>query len=52
MNKIKEKNKQGLAPLNGRIQICKICGKIDAYAGDNHTCDREFQEYRRESSNN
>jgi hypothetical protein len=28
----------GLYPYNEFIQICKVCEKIDAYAGDGHSC--------------
>jgi len=42
------KNKSKLKPLNAIIQICIDCGKIDAYEGDNHVCNREYQNERHE----
>ena len=41
-----KRKKPRLKELNAVIQICPNCGKIDAYKNDNHTCDREYQEYR------
>ncbi len=47
MNKEEQIEKeQGLKPLNSVIQRCKRCGKLDAYKGDNHDCDPEFQAER------
>ena len=31
-----------LKEFNGVIQACPICGKIDAYKGDNHNCGQEI----------
>jgi len=46
---IKKKDKTGLKPFNSVIQICEVCGKIDAYKGDKHNCNDEIirQEVRR-----
>ena len=30
-----------LKPLGPVIQVCPICGKVDAYKGDKHSCDAE-----------
>jgi len=27
-----------LKPFNSVIQQCSVCGKIDVYLGDNHSC--------------
>jgi hypothetical protein len=27
-----------LEELNSNIQVCPVCGKIDAYKGDGHDC--------------
>lgn len=35
--------KKKLEPLNGRIQVCPDCGKVDAYEGDGHSCNVEAQ---------
>ena len=46
-----EKNKMKkskLKKLSSAIQVCDLCGKVDAYKGDKHTCDPEYQESRRE----
>ena len=43
--------RQGLTTYNAVIQICQLCGKVDAYAGDNHDCDYEYRERMREDAN-
>lgn len=30
-----------LTPLNTIIQVCYICGKVDAYQNDGHNCKEE-----------
>ena len=40
--------KKKLKKLNSIIQVCPDCGKVDAYKDDGHTCDYEYQEYRKE----
>ena len=42
--------RQGLTTYNAVIQICQLCGKVDAYAGDNHECDSEWRERMREDA--
>lgn len=45
-----EKTKESpLKPYNAIIQVCPYCSKIDVYKDDNHFCDREYQNHRRES---
>jgi len=42
-----------LKPLNDIIQICPICGKIDAYKDDGHNCNDEItKRINREMSDN
>jgi hypothetical protein len=48
-NKYGEK-RQGLRPFNAGIKVCNECGKVDVYLNDGHMCDRDFQNYRRESN--
>jgi hypothetical protein len=36
-------NKKKLEPLNAVIQVCPICGKVDAYKNDGHNCDAEYR---------
>ena len=45
-NKMK---KSKLKKLSSVIQVCDLCGKVDAYKGDKHNCDPEYQESRREA---
>jgi len=37
-----------LKPFNAEIQSCPVCGKIDAYKGDNHSCGAERIKRERE----
>jgi len=49
---VTEKNKMKkskLKKLSSAIQVCDLCGKVDAYKGDKHNCDPEYQESRREA---
>ena len=43
-----KKLKSKLKKLSSVIQVCDLCGKVDAYKGDKHNCDPEYQESRRE----
>ena len=36
------KDKKDLKPFNSIIQVCPVCGKVDAYKGDNHSCEEEI----------
>jgi hypothetical protein len=43
-------DKKDLLPLNSVIQICPVCGKVDAYKDDGHNCfayihNQEAQEF-------
>jgi recombinational DNA repair protein RecR len=35
-----------LKELNPVIQVCSLCGKVDAFKNDGHICDKEFRERR------
>ncbi len=35
------KNKKSLEPLNSKIQVCPVCGKVDVYKNDGHNCQQE-----------
>ena len=35
--------KRNLKPFNSVIQICPVCGKVDAYKDDGHNCFNEKQ---------
>ena len=39
-------NKTDLKPLNSVIQVCPICGKVDAYKDDGHDCLQSLQNQR------
>jgi hypothetical protein len=41
---VKQPIKETLRPLNSVMQICPICGKVDAYKGDNHSCEQHIQQ--------
>jgi hypothetical protein len=32
---------RGLKPYSVVVQVCQVCGLIDAYLGDKHNCDEE-----------
>ena len=35
-------DKKDLKPFNSIIQVCPVCGKVDAYQDDGHSCEEEI----------
>ena len=38
-----KETKDNLKPLGAIIQVCPVCGKVDAYKDDGHDCGAEMR---------